>query len=186
VRANALLTEPLSVDSDGNVYMVWPDEAGLLQLSISKDKANTWSAPLVVSEPSIRYAVYGGSAVKKPGTLAIAYYGSGVGEEGPFDGYMAETTNALDAAPAFQSVRVNDPSKPLSPEQFDVGYGRLFNGGDLHEIVKPEFAPNGDIWASFARDMCLGLGTSTDQCDWDLAAHTGSNYQASIGRLVHR
>jgi hypothetical protein len=187
-RANALLTEPLSVDSDGNVYLVWPDEAGALQLSVSKDKATTWSAPLVVAEPSVTFAVYGGTAVKAPGTLAISYYGSLGGQAGPFNGYIAETKNALDAAPVFQSIRVNDPDKPLMPEQFDVGYVRLFNGGDLNEIVKPVYAPNGDIWAGFSRDMCLTLGSATDAnlCQWDVAAHTGSFFEAAVGRAVHR
>jgi hypothetical protein len=81
---------------------------------------------------------------------------------------------------------VNDPAVPLMPEQFDVGYARLFNGGELHEIVKPAYAPNGDIWASFARDMCLGLGMETDRCSWDVPAHGNSYYQGAVGRLVHR
>ena len=134
----------------------------------------------------MKYAVYGGIAVKRPGTLAIAYYGSTAGIAGPFNGYMAETTTALASAPTFRSAIVNDPAVPLSPETFDVGYGRLFSGGELHEIVRPVYAPNGDIWASFARDMCVGLGAQTDQCGWDVAAHTNSNYQGSVGRLVHR
>lgn len=75
-RANALLTEPLAIDADGTLYLVWPDEAGQLQYSISRDKAQSWRAPIVVSEPNVRYTVYGGTAVRKPGTLAIAYYGS--------------------------------------------------------------------------------------------------------------
>lgn len=75
---------------------------------------------------------------------------------------------------------------PLMPEQFDVGYARLFNGGELHEIVKLAYAPNGDIWASFARDMCFGLGMETDRCSWDVAAHGNSYYQGAVGRLVHR
>ncbi|HMJ14125.1 MAG TPA: sialidase family protein, partial [Polyangiaceae bacterium] len=185
-RANALLTEPLAIDSEGNIYLVWPDEPGLLRLSISRDKGQTWSAPVVISAPSVKYAVYGGVAIRKPGTLAIAYYGSELGQPGPFDGYIAETTDALAAEPSFVSARVNDPAKPLSPVQFDVGYARLFSGGDLHEIVKPEYAPNGDIWASFARDMCPGLGAELENCGWDVTANTNSFYQAAVGRLVHR
>jgi hypothetical protein len=185
-RANALLTEPLAIDSDGTLYMVWPDEAGLLRFSVSKDGAKTWSQPVVASAPAVKYAVYGGVAVKAPGTMAIAYYGSQMGIGGPFDGYMAETTNALDGAPTFASSRLNDPATPLTRQTFDVGYGRLLSGGqELNEIVKPAYAPNGDVWATFAHDMCFGLGLETDMCGtWDVAKL--DNYQGAVGRLVHR
>jgi hypothetical protein len=181
---NMLLTEPLAADSDGTLYMVWPDDTKLFKLSVSRDKGLTWSAPVVVSEPSVTSVVYGSVAVKAPGTIAIAYYGSEDGTR--FDGYMAESLDALAPAPHFSSARVSDPSDPLFPEGYDVGYVRLFSGGDLHEIVKVEYAPNGDIWAAFAKDMCPGLGAATDNCTWDMAAHTNSHYQGAVGRLVHR
>jgi hypothetical protein len=178
----------MAIDEDGTLYMVWPDEPGLLRFSVSRDKAQTWTTPVVVSEPSVSYAVYGGSAVKEAGTLAIAYYGSEAGEGGPFHAYMAETTTALSSAPVFRSSRMNPEGAPLSPEVFDVGYARLLNGGtELHEIVKPEYAPNGDIWTAFARDMCQGHGAwDASTCAWNPAEHVESNWQAAVGRLVHR
>ncbi|HMJ12927.1 MAG TPA: hypothetical protein VK524_16005, partial [Polyangiaceae bacterium] len=145
----------------------------------------TFSAPVVISEPSVRYAVYGGVEVRKPGTMAIAYYGSTNGDTGPFNGYIAESTNALSARPSFHSALVNDPAKPLSPQGYDVGYARLPSGGELNEIIKPTYAPNGDIWVGFARDMCLGYA-GTEQCAWDVAANNNAFFQGAIGRLVHR
>ena len=53
------------------------------------------------------------------------------------------------------------------------------------EIVQLRYAPSGDLWAAFVKDMCPGLG-SAGKCEWDLATHAMSPYQGVIGRLVHR
>ena len=57
---------------------------------------------------------------------------------------------------------------------------------DLNEIITVKYAPDGDIWASFAKDMCPGITSSTANCTWDTAAHAKSMYQGAVGRLVHR
>jgi hypothetical protein len=186
-QPNILVTEPVAVDTDGTLYAVWPDPSGLLRYSVSKDHAETWSAPLVVSAPAVTGAVYGNVAAQGPGTIAIAYYGSSDGQT--YDGYIAESTNALDAAPTFQTLSVNDTSNPLSEQGFDSGYTSILtNKGDLNEIVEVRYAPNGDIWASFVKRMCPGLGnTSTCASGWgDPSTHANSVYQGAIGRLVHR
>jgi hypothetical protein len=57
-------------------------------------------------------------------------------------------------------------------------------GGDLDEIVRVKYAPNGDVWASFLMEMCPNLATTS--CSWDYAAHASSFWQSALGRLVHR
>jgi hypothetical protein len=77
---------------------------------------------------------------------------------------------------------VNDASAPLFEWGFEVGYLGILAGADLNEIVQVKYAPNGDIWASFVRDMCKGA--DKDNCDW-ASQHAKSEFQATIGRLVH-
>jgi hypothetical protein len=177
---NYIMPTPLTIDSAGNVYAVWPDEKDLLRLSISKDKGKTWTTPVVISDPKVAHVIYPAITVKKPGTIAIAYYGSADGKQ--FNGYMAESVNALSGMPVFKSQTINDPATPLHPKYFDVGYLWMFLGGDLNEIVQVRYAPNGDLMTAFTQDMC-----PADSCvkEWDFKGHANSKWQAVLGRLVH-
>jgi hypothetical protein len=177
---NVLPTELLSVDSSGNVYVAWVDGTGKLRLTYSKDGTKTWSKSVVVSAPAVKEVRYSSVAIKEPGTVAIAYYGSSDGVK--YDGYITETKNAFDATPLFATVMVNAPSAPLFEWGFEVGYLGILAGSDLNEIVQVKYAPNGDVWASFVKDMCKGA--DKDNCDWS-AQHAKSVFQAAIGRLVH-
>jgi hypothetical protein len=186
---NLLASEPIAVDASGNIYAIWNDAAGLVRLSVSKDHGATWSSgggnagadAIVVSAPGVEKTVLSAIAVKSPGTLAIAYFGSKDGTR--FDGYLAESTNALDAAPTFSSVTVNDPSAPLFSSGFDNNYAASLSGGDLDELVQVKYAPSGDVWASFLKEMCPKLSTSS--CSWSYASHANSVFEGAIGRLVH-
>jgi hypothetical protein len=177
---NVLPTELLSVDTAGNVYVSWVDAKGKLEFTVSKDKAATWSPAVVVSAPAVKEVRYSSVAIKEPGTVAIAYYGSSDGVK--YDGYIAETKNAFDAAPLFWTTVVNKPAEPLFEWGFEVGYIGILTGADLNEIVQVKYAPNGDVWASFVKDMCKGA--DKNNCDW-ASTHTTSVFQAAIGRMVH-
>jgi len=54
---------------------------------------------------------------------------------------------------------------------------------DLVEFVQVKYAPSGDIWASFVKEMCPGEKTSA--CTWDYALHANSVFQGAVGRLAH-
>jgi hypothetical protein len=182
---NVLVTEPLATDREGNLYAVWVDADDMLRLATSQDKALTWSPPLAIRAPGLTSVRYGSVTVHAKGAIAIAYYGTRDGVR--YDGYVAESLNALDAEPVFWSSTVNDPADPLFSQGFDSGYLSLLSGGDLVEIVQVKYAPNGDIWAAFVKDMCPGAGTSPVDCvDWDPSAHGASGFQGVVGRLVHQ
>lgn len=122
--------------------------------------------------------------VKAPGTIALAYYGSDDGGT-TYNAYVSESLDALSATPAFQGARLNPPSgEPLFADGFDLGYSELLSMGDLLEIVRVAYAPNGDIWASFAKDMCPGMDRT--RCTWVPEEHTNATYQLVMGRLQHR
>jgi hypothetical protein len=177
---NYIMPTPVTIDSAGNLYVVYPDVKDLLRLTVSRDKGKTWTKPVVISDPKVTAVIYPAITVKKPGTIAIAYYGSP--DRKKFSGYMAESVNALSSLPVFKSQTINDPAQPLHPAYFDVGYLWMFLGGDLNEIVQVRYAPNGDLVTAFTQDMC-----PLDNCraDWDFTAHAKSKWQAVLGRLVH-
>ena len=132
----------------------------------------------MVLAPHLIGARFVAVAVKAPGTVAIAYLGTADGTK--FDGYIAETTDAFDPAPTFWSSAVSYSADPLYPSGFVSGYdGSYFNnGGDGVEFVQVKYAPSGDIWASFVKDMCK---TATSGCSWDYAASRQLAFPGSRG-----
>jgi hypothetical protein len=180
---NYVMPSPLAIDSEDNLYAVWPDQQNKVRMSISRDKGETWSKSVVVSDVDVTAAIYPAITVKAPGQVAIAYYASVVSAKTKFHGFVAESTNVLDEAPVFTSVTINDRAAPLHAANFDVGYIGMFVGGDLNEIVQIQYGPNGDLFASFAKDMC-----PASKCvkDWDKKAKGNSKWQAVLGRVIHR
>jgi hypothetical protein len=180
---NLMVAEPLATDSDGNLYAVWNDEQDALQLSVSRDQAVTWSAPLAIAPPGVPHTVFAAAATRAPGVLAVAFYGSD-DDRKTFNAYVVETQNALEPAPTFWGARLNSPKDPpLFSEGFDLGYRDVLTGGDLLEIIQVRYAPDGDLWASFSKDMCPGQDRA--HCTWDLTSHANGPYQLGIGRLRH-
>jgi hypothetical protein len=180
---NAITGEPITIDAEGNLYAIWEDPTNVPRYSVSRDGGQTWSTPVSVLAPSLTTARFAAVAVKGPGTVAIAYLGSADGKK--FDGYIAESTDGLDATPTFWASPVSDPADPLYPNGFASGYDPSYfsNGGDGVEFVQVKYAPSGDIWASFVKDMCAN---PTSGCSWDYAAHANSRFQGAAGLLVYR
>ncbi|HEX7478742.1 MAG TPA: hypothetical protein VF331_13120 [Polyangiales bacterium] len=58
--------------------------------------------------------------------------------------------------PTFFSSAANDPADPLYPTGFASGYDASYfsNGGDGVEFLQVKYAPSGDSWASFVKNMC--------------------------------
>ncbi len=182
---SAIVGEPLAVDSEGNLYIVWNDADRTLRLAVSRDGGESWSEPVAIMAPGVDAVRFAAVAVKEPGTIAVAYYGSTDGGL-TYNGYLAESSDALGAEPTFWSATVNDPADPLFSYGFESGYSLYyFNTGDGHEFVQVKYSPDGDVWGAFVRNMCPG-GPDAGGCTWDLDAHVGSMFQGAVGRLAHR
>lgn len=182
---SAIVGEPMAVDSEGNLYVVWNGARRALRFAVSRDQGASWSEPVSIMAPEVTEVRFAAIAVKEPGTIAVAYYGSPDGGM-TFNGYVAESTDALEAEPTFWSATANDPADPLFSNGFESGYHvYYFNTGDGVEFVQVKYAPNGDIWAAFVKNMCPG-GPDAGACTWDYAAHANSMFQGAVGRLVHR
>jgi hypothetical protein len=179
VNPNYVIGEALTVDAQGNLYLVWPDPEDRLRFCVSRDGGLTFSEPVVISAPDVVNVSFGVATVKEPGVIAIAYYGSFDGKS--HHGYVAESRDALSAEPTFTGGIINPVDDPLYPHGFKVGYDQMILGGDLNEIVHVRYAPNGDILASFNKRMRRG---AKKKGGWNAAEHANSRLQAVLGRLT--
>lgn len=113
----------LAIDSENNVYAVWPGKDNRLYLSISKDHGKTWSAQsILASPPEVTTVTMPSMVAGSPGRIAFAYYGvydgngkspECVGTDERWDVYVTFSLNALDPEPEFVTVRANDLQDPV-------------------------------------------------------------------------
>ena len=158
---DGILDPSVAVDPAGNIYYVWTGGDRHIYLSISKNDGKKWSKPMIVDAPKVREANIATVTVGKPGSVAIAYYGS---ENSPWEhscdgnskcadkdwnkttwnGYMTVTKDALSNSPTFFSASVNAKNDPLM--RGHCGPGRCQLAFDFIDVV---IAPNGRTFASF-------------------------------------
>jgi len=103
----------IAVDRAGNLYAVWSLSAGAIYMVTSTDRGDTWSQPKRVSPPAMTGSIIMPWVVAgDPGRAAVTWYrGSLPGNPNSLANewtiHMAQTLNALDAAPSFQTVQVS-------------------------------------------------------------------------------
>jgi uncharacterized protein (TIGR03437 family) len=107
----------IAVDDAHNVYAAWSDNsAGTVDvyINISRDRGKTWGAPIRVSH-DLSVSTYPTIVAGDAGRLAVAWYGTpdparsrGDAHGASWYVYAAVTTNALDADPVFESVKITD------------------------------------------------------------------------------
>lgn len=114
-------------DTVGNLYAVWseypggntPTGPGTIKMSVSRDGAAHWSAPVTVSPANLHNNVMPWIIVGSPGRVGIAWYGATDGDPagtfGPdratkavWNVYYAMSTNALAKHPSFGITKVTD------------------------------------------------------------------------------
>ncbi|MEA2517101.1 MAG: hypothetical protein QOG16_939, partial [Actinomycetota bacterium] len=134
----------VAVDAKGNVYYVYLDEMRMPYLSYSRDKGKTWSKPMMIAAPGLTETVHATLDVGKPGSVAIAYYGTNDVEgkiadrkypvdKVAWDGFMTISDNVFAKDPVFYSGRVNDPKDPLT--RGDCGPRRCQDAVDFIDVV---------------------------------------------------
>jgi hypothetical protein len=138
-------------DTAGNVYASWGEkgtEAGDFHaffswLPVSKIAACTdvdenpgWSTPVRVDKPPTRTLVFPWLAAGgAPGRVAITWYGSTTEDvadaddfKGPWDVYVAQSTNALSGSPSFTQVKAT--THPMHYDQVCLSGLACTLGGD--------------------------------------------------------
>lgn len=160
----------VATDEHGNVYAAFIDENGWLHYSVSRDLAQTWSAPVKVAE-----GVTGQMpvvAVGDPGKVVIAFPGTDDLPQGfatdwyPSDadrtkfvewgGYLAVAYNGLDSDPTFTTVSVNG-SDPLVR---GAACGRGTRCNYFVDFIDATVGPDGRPYAAFV-DGCTGTCATT-------------------------
>ncbi|MFN2463986.1 MAG: sialidase family protein [Candidatus Dormibacteria bacterium] len=120
-HADRALFPSAAVDRAGNLYVTWSDSRTFsIMLSRSSDQGRTWSTPVRVNGGLARTAVMPWVVAGDAGRVDVVFYASEQdaypgANYGPWNGYMAQSMNALDANPTFSQARFTDRPSHLDP-----------------------------------------------------------------------
>ncbi len=176
----------ISVDRAGNLYAVWSQSASAIYMVTSTDRGDTWSQPKRVSPPTMTGTIIMPWVVAgDPGRAAVAWYrGSMPGNPNTLANewtiHMAQTLNALDAAPAFQTVQVS---------QNVIHRGEICLEGTLCDATGRDRSfleyPSIDMDSKGAAVIVYNDNTNQSEGPYVMLAKqaTGPSLLASVGRL---
>jgi hypothetical protein len=182
----------VAVDAKGNLYYTWASAKDRLPyLSVSEDGGETWTDPVMVGTPAIKESNFPTITVGAPGKIAIAYYGSTNSlyqecrkddngcdgadyAETTWNGYLAQSTNALDANPLLFTGTINDPEDPLIVR--GCGPGRC---GSVWDFIDVEIGPDGIPYGVYV-DGCM-----TKECKTrGSGPYPGHVHEGLVGMLI--
>ena len=174
----------IAQDSVGNLYATWseypaatnggnPTGPGFIKMSVSRDGAAHWSAPITVSPTSLKNNVMPWITSGSNGRVGIAWYGSTMGHNaagqwGPdpvdkatWDVYYAVTTNATSKHPTFGVTKVSD---------HPVKYGDISTGGlggsqdrSLGDYMQVQMGLHGEALITYVDDTSANRNADTCQ-----------------------
>jgi hypothetical protein len=149
----------VAVDKKGNIYYVHLDEDRMPYVVTSKNGGKKWSKPKMLAFPGLTETVHATVDAGKPGSFAVAYYGTDdvkgkvedreYTQEVEWNGYMTISNNVLDKNPVFYSGSVNDIKDPFA--RGACGPRRCYDAVDFIDVV---ISRDGFAYGAFA-DSCL-------------------------------
>jgi hypothetical protein len=166
----------VAVDPTGNVYYTWVGDDHLPYVAYSRDRGETWSAPMMIAPPGVVEAALPRVAVSPSGDVAVVYLGTTDApgeapyfaycnvllsscEDGQYagvtwHGYIAEIGDIFAADPIVRTATVNDPAAPLF-----IG-GCSADGACMANLdfLDVHFDPQGNPWGAFVDDCRLERG----------------------------
>jgi hypothetical protein len=137
----------LAVDQADDLYAMW-SRNGLVYLAISRDHAQTWSAPLMVAAPGLQNVQRPTIAAGAAGHVAITYYASKEPSAQLLSAFITETADALDAQPLFYSGAINDPAAPIFHD-----YGLTLGRPRTDFIGGAYDSPGTTFWAGVVKQL---------------------------------
>jgi hypothetical protein len=142
----------LAVDDADNLYAMWSAN-GLVYIAVSRDHAQSWSAPMMVAAPGLGNVEKAAVAAGAPGHVAITYYASSDPSAQLLSAYITETADALDSQPLFYSGAINNPTAPIFHD-----YG-LTGGSPRTDFVGGAFdSPGSTFWAGVVKQLGPATG----------------------------
>jgi hypothetical protein len=161
------LFPPLSVDSTGNVYVVWSDPGDHnLYYAYSTNQGTTWSPTVKINAPPAKSNVFAWAEAGSAGNLVAVWLGNdsstlsdnmpnfGSNPAGatafPWYGYVALIRNANTPSPTFEQDRFTE--KPMHYGQIcNGGIGCTVSMGDrvMADFLSVDLAPDGAIQIMF-------------------------------------
>ncbi|HVM12316.1 MAG TPA: sialidase family protein [Actinomycetota bacterium] len=144
----------VAADADGNLYYVWiRNQSGnpTPYLAVSKNRGQTWGAPMMIAPPGVIQANFPVVAAGDAGRIAITFPSTrSTAANRAWDQTVIVSTNALDERPVFLSATGNPPTDPI--HRGSCGPGRCAGLWDFLDI---QVSPAGEAWAA-ASDDCVG------------------------------
>ncbi len=194
----------VAVDKKGNVYYTWVGGKDRQPyLSVSRDRGETWSRPMMIGYPGITESNFATIDAGDPGKVAIAYYAA-ENSPGPaawnrnneekmreaqqkyaettWNAYITMSDDVFAKDPVFYSARLNDIKDPIVRGR--CGPGRC---GRVFDFIDVEIAPDGTPWAPIV-DACIDLDRGIKPTDWNCVTKPlgAQNFgdQGLVGRLI--
>lgn len=151
----------LWTDGVGNVYLAYHRPTGVKYV-VSEDHGATWSAPVVVSPPSLKSFVHVDAVAGAEGRLAIVYRATPDTDKGPdlADGwagwhlYVTFVENATSDTPTIRTAIVNDPDSPVQRGPVCTSGVTCYGGSrNLLDFIDIAVGPDGRVYPTYT-DGC--------------------------------
>jgi hypothetical protein len=135
----------IAVDHADTLYAIWTAGDRIL-LSISRDRARTWSTPVTLSPPRLHGVALPALAAGPRGRVGVAYYANAGPGAGSLSAYLTQTFDARARRPAFTTAVLNDPRRPIFRD-----YG--FSGSPRADYVGAAYDRAGVLWAGMVKQL---------------------------------
>jgi hypothetical protein len=133
------------IDAADDLYATWltGDKAFV---SVSRDRARTWSTPLDITAPGIHGLLFPAPAAGDRGQFGITYYGTGAANADTLTAYATVTRDALAGQPLFYSAALNDPAHPIF-HNYD------FDATPRADYIGAAYDASGTFWSGAVRQL---------------------------------
>lgn len=169
-----------ALDSAGNIYVVWSrDEAGSKNtdtgtyLAVSTDKGKSFREPVKMNSGGVLNSVFPWVIAGDPGRVGVAFYGTknkgdSSSNEGPWDVYVAQSTDFLSKQPHVQQAKVSEHPSHTNPICFSglgctAGEAENRNLGDFFQVdMDPTDGSLLVMWADTANQYGALAGSAVN------------------------